>query len=460
MIVSNGIDAHTGKPLIEISEDELAELIVDAEGHGGGLRQRLGTKPRKALPWQVVPTDVSHAGWSVVFAHGESDEVRQALEPLVQHRRDQVEEDCHHRHEYFPGEEMVDWLARQGVNPGAIDPSRVGYYVLIVGSPARIPFEFQYLLDIEYAVGRVAFDTPEEYRQYANSVVDSETSAPAREKVVAYWGTLHPWDRATKLSADHLLGPLVPDGAGQRGLAERHGFRSTALIGEQATKAGLLELIAGNSVAARRPSLLVTASHGLGGLAADDPEQRRRHGALVTQDWNRGPVGIDVTVAGTDISGAQVHGMVAFLFACYSAGTPMIDDFPVRGQPARQIADEPFVAYLPQRLLAHPNGGALAVIGHVERAWGYSIVSAGGSQQRFEDTFAQIMCGVPVGHSMRMFNDAYAVLSANLTRQLNRVAQDMPAGAGGRRRLLELWMEWTDVQNYVVLGDPAVRLRG
>ena len=162
---------------------------------------------------------------------------------------------------------------------------------------------------------------------------------------------------------------------------------------------------------------------------------------------------------------ALVHGMVAFHFACYSAGTPSFDPFlideqtrpPDRSQGPRPIAERPFVAALHQRMLAHPNGGALAVLGHIERAWGYSICPPGvGSQPGLSQP--------PRPHPGRR---AGGSLDQGLQREVHRVSADLldqidEARPGPRPKdqvLAWTWVERNDAQSYVVLGDPAVRLR-
>ena len=104
---------------------------------------------------------------------------------------------------------------------------------------------------------------------------------------------------------------------------------------------------------------------------------------------------------------ATVGGMIAFLFACFGAGTPDIDQFrkvPDDPSTAVKLASEPFVAALPRRLLSHPNGGALAVVGHVDRAWSFSIrpPSASGPQIRtFINTLTYTLGGAPAGFAIQ-----------------------------------------------------------
>ena len=153
-------------------------------------------------------------------------------------------------------------------------------------------------------------------------------------------------------------------------------------------------------------------------------------------------------------------GMIAFFFACFGGGTPKIDQFWM--DPADldstvpPFAPQPFIAALPRRLLSHPNGGALAVIGHVDWAWGFSIGRRKPPDRRSPFRSSRsIMLGDPVGHAMKdQFGGQFAALSTALLGALAPGAPKMDD-----RDLVTYWLERNDAQNYVTLGDPAVRLR-
>jgi len=143
-----------------------------------------------------------------------------------------------------------------------------------------------------------------------------------------------------------------------------------------------------------------------------------------------------------------------------NVATKPLDDFPhLQATDPQTITERAFVAHLPQRLLGHPKGGALAVIGHVERTWGYSYSDEwqGTDKQvdTFESTMIELMQGYPVGMAMEYFNQRYAGLSADLTEKQElvkyrvKIADETMAG---------LWTANNDARAYVVLGDPAVRL--
>ena len=408
------------------------------------------------------PCDLSQVGWGVIFAQGCAPSIRDALRPLLDHRRAQVctgGEDRYYREfwgedAYRPGESKTRFLARHGAGPGPVDPGSVPYYLLLVGSPRDIPFSVQYQLDVQYAVGRLSFQTSDQYRRYADGVVAAETTGAPRSRSVAFFAPQNPGDRATELSRSELVEPLA-----QRLAVDHPDWDVRASVGEHATKPRLLELMDGDP----SPALLFTAGHGVG-WPAGHPAQERAQGALVCQEWP-GPADDaefteDQYLCADDVpDDAHVHGLVALHFACFGAGTPEWDEFAHRepGTTPGRLAAEPFVSALPRRLLGHQNGPALAVAGHVDRAWGYSFTWPGAGRQTevYRGCLARLLRGHPIGSAFEYVNQRYAELSADLAAELHEVQVGLRPD---HVALSAMWTANNDARGFVVLGDPAVRL--
>ena len=346
-------------------------------------------------------------------------------------------------------------------------PGLVPYYLLIVGDPARIPFEFQHGLDVQYAVGRLHFDTLDEYRSYAKSVADAEAGQITRAARAAFFGVRNAGDAPTQLSAQHLAQPLAEE-LTQRAQDQNLAWAVDSIAVGDAMKPRLLRLMGGDDT----PALLFTASHGA--LFPPDDAGRRRAelGALVCGEWSnpRGrttPLTPEMLVRAEDIGANQdVAGLIAFHFACFGVGMPARDSFAHLGSPsAIPIGPDPALAPLPQRLLGHPNGGALAVIGHVDRALPSSFYWLDAANQKqqlavFRSALWLLMKGHRIGYALEHLNQRYAQLSTMVSEALDarNKWQEVLINDETNKELADLWLANNDARSYAIMGDPAVRV--
>ena len=437
------------------------DFLAGLKGWLGKLSEKVG---HLVVKEGVDPTDLAQAGWGIIFAAQDPrvPQIQKALQPLLDLRRAQAGARFR-AYEKGQGHRLTDtartFLGRHGADLSKpADPEIVPYYLLIVGSPAEIPFRFQYQLDVQYAVGRIDFgDDMSAYENYAQSVVAAEKEAFALSPRAVFFGVENPDDQATALGSQHLIAPL------HQTFSDRYAdWQVDAVVGEEATKARLLRLMGGEDT----PAFLFTTGHGME-FDMDDPQGRqvRHQGALLCSDWPgpnawRGEIPQDFYLAGDDLTDkANLLGTIVFCFACFGAGTPLYDEFSKQAFKDQRevIAEQPFVAALPKAMLSLSKGGALAVIGHVERAWATSFLGTDQSSQAvvFESTVDRLLNGHPVGWAMEYFDGHYAALSSELTV----VLEDIDFGPEpDPYELAGMWTANNDARGYVVIGDPAVRL--
>src|ERR1700734_2515074 len=192
------VHAPTGAPAPALPPESLPPLSGDLPG----AAQRSIDSTHLGTDSSVGdPNDLTQTGWCVLFASDADPAIKAQLQPLLDLRRAQVNlygdgglfKIFEGPTGVLPNQTADSWAEYRGVSLTAkVDPiAGVPYYVLLVGQPDRISFEFQNLLKMQWAVGRLAFDNIEDYGRYAQAVVQYEDPAriPVQRRSAAVWVT-------------------------------------------------------------------------------------------------------------------------------------------------------------------------------------------------------------------------------------------------------------------------------
>lgn len=392
---------------------------------------------------------IDEAGWGVILPTGLDASSHSALQPLLELRRQQAGA-LYREFTYDPSQSAVNFLQSQGAVAGYLEPRRVPYYLLIVGPPSLISFDFQIELGQTYAVGRLDFDHPEDFTAYAYSLTRAESYNTEPRAVL--FGPSHPGDLNSPRIINDFLAPLAEY------LPRQSSWEVSTLFGDQATKSSLTNIFSST----QSPGILITGGHGMVYPPGDD-QQFHRQGSLVCQGWSgpgSGPVPESICFTPNDISPeANLFGTICLMYSAFSAGTDvsgttpgLYDIFPE----AKHFTDQPFTSALVKRMLSLPNGAALGVAGVVGPVWSYAhaLEPAGVRQAILAEVLNRLSQGEPIGLALEPIRLRYAEMASNLDEMLT-YASVKPIDD---RELVVLWTTMQDARSLVLSGDPAARL--
>lgn len=287
-----------------------------SQGDAARLRGKFRDLPEGTDPYSLALT-----GWGILISPEEKKRGALAkLAPLLALRRSQAGERYHE--EIFESLSAREYLwVKHGDSPGTIPSGkgRLPYYLLIVGSPAEIPYEFQFDLAVNRAVGRLFFANLEHYANYAEAACTASRGTERQPKEIGLFSvTAADENGAIRQIEDHFIRPLREE---LEAKVPQWSIRSGKNF-----ETDLVDLLQCDH---SPPGLLLTACHGLE-RKFGRPDQKERQGALSIiaaepqGKITKKPFAAAELQALTDRAAGPrpFQGMIAALFACYSAGTP------------------------------------------------------------------------------------------------------------------------------------------
>lgn len=461
-----GLDLN-GNPLFEpVDGTTFEQALIDSLARNAERLQRstkttsAGFSFRGEIQRRVVDLgDPQAAGWTFLVDSKDPQraELGAILEPLARNRG-MSDPNSPLLFNDERQEEWFDWL-HDNYFSLELEGKKTPQYVLIVGGPERIPFQFQSLLQTVASVGRVAFDSVDDLKQYVDKLQRLEKSVqPTVKREAFFFAPDGGLNDPTHFSRQYMASPLADH------VEKDLKFKVCKQLGADATKANLVDGLRGNT-----PAFVYTASHGLGATNESLETQKRYNGAICCQ--HSGNLALKDLFTGDDVPKNEpfLEGAVFFQFACFGYGTPAESDYAhwLNNAPEKYSSTD-FVANLPKRLLAHPRG-PIGYVGHADTAFLHAFADPNAPEtlERWNNRIApfvkavdQLLAVQPSGFAMEEMGQRFSVCNALITSTYDRDRRGKVKWTPElRARFLDTWITRSDAQNYMVFGDPAARLR-
>jgi hypothetical protein len=316
-------------------------------------------------------------------------------------------------------------------------------YLLLVGSPVRLPWDLQFRLNLSCSVGRL--DLPDDaLERYVDALLDDWSNAQVDATRPVVWAT--GYDHITALMRDVIAEPV----ARRFQQDPQIGDRASHLVDRRATATALAR-----TLAETRPGVVVTTSHGCTGPLGDAAAMKRNLGLLVDVDH-------DLVETEALLAAWQPDGVVWYAHACCSAGsdsttryTGLVEDGSLVVRTLDAVAAlGSLIAPLPTALLSAEQP-ARAFVGHVEPTFDWTLERP--ETQPATMAIIEALYGgffqprpEPVGLALRRhFTEAAALFGQSF--RANRESSEERLVASSLA-LLKAY----DRQNIVILGDPTV----
>lgn len=338
--------------------------------------------------------------------------------------------------------------------PTGIADDALPQYLLIYGTPAEIPWVFQYVLNATCACGRLAL-AGAALENYVQALLNNWQDASSHIDQALVWAVDLGPDDISHLMRNSIAAKVYAQWNQDSTLKGKAIFFD-GIGTDAANQASAGSLI--SALVDRQPALVVTTSHGQTGPLSDPSTMKGQLGLLVDQN-------LQLLEPDKLLAAWEPDGAIWYAHACCSAGSDaatvfngLLDAGSSIDQVLKGVAAlGPLVAPLPRALLGAKKP-LRAFIGHVEPTFDWTLKQPATGQHLTHSLVRALYNNIyrpkPVGLAFRDYYEPLGTLSTEYDRAL----EDFRNGQDTHELMLYCQLASRDLQSMVLLGDPTAML--